>query len=105
MLEPPICPTHLTYRPIGVAPSVPLSIPLDSLTMLRKTAGLGWKGRMALNWTTGVGSVGEGIKISWTERGENCEVRVREESFGGCVRRDELWNRIVGSMGGKWELL
>ncbi|ORY88395.1 hypothetical protein BCR35DRAFT_301509 [Leucosporidium creatinivorum] len=108
LLVPPIHPTSLTFRPLasgGPSSHLVVSIPLASVTMVRKTAGLGWKGRLALGWSTGVSSVGDGIRISWTEKDEEGAEVEQEKSFGGLVRRDELYNRIISCAEGRFVLL
>lgn len=87
-----------------------VSIPLDGLVSLRKTTGLGWKSRLAAGWVAGVDSLGDGIVVGWVgepgmlEGGEGGEVRgLAEAAFAGIVRRDELFNRLVGVAGGRFE--
>lgn len=108
LLVPPIHPTTLTFRPIasgGPGSQLAVSIPLSSLILVRKTAGLGWKGRLALGWGTGVSSVGDGIRITWKEKDEEGIEVEKEKGFGGLVRRDELYNRIVSCAEGRFVLL
>lgn len=95
---PSSIPPTLKFSPIGkltthteTSGAPPATIPLASIVSLRKTTGLGWKGRMALGWTTGL-SVGDGVVVGWIdEEGERKEV-----AYSGIVRRDELFNRLVG---------
>lgn len=60
---------------------------------------------MALGWTTGVGNVGDGVKVGWTEVDEEGVVSEREKGFTAIVRRDELYNRVVGCAPGRFVLL
>ncbi|KAL8287551.1 hypothetical protein RQP46_003409 [Phenoliferia psychrophenolica] len=70
-----------------------LSIPITSITSLKKISGLGWKGKMAYEFLVGADKATMGgIKISWS--GRNGEAT--SESFRTIPRRDELFNRLVG---------
>lgn len=65
---------------------------MTGVTELRRTGGLGWKGRLAAGWMTDTkgGSVGNGIDVSWG-KGEDAA----KAKFSGIVRRDELFNRLA----------
>lgn len=138
VLDPPLHPTYLIFRPVSSAVSAHstiVTIPLASVVRMKKTEGLGWKGRLALGWSTGVGNVGDGIKIRWkvpapaassevvTDAREKEEKKAShttsgdhlptlavseefiEKGFTAIVRRDELFNRIAANLSGQFELL
>jgi len=52
-----------------------------------------------------VSSVGDGIRITWKERNEEGLEVEKVKCFGGLVRRDELYNRIIGCAEGKFVLV
>lgn len=107
--------TTLSFLPVGAASPDPILIPLERITSLRKTAGLGWKGRLAAGWVMGGGNVGDGIEVRWfvpalanegeNEGGERTEGEggERVEKFAAIVRRDELFNRLAGLAETRWE--
>lgn len=49
--------------------------------------------------------MGDGIRITWKEKDEEGIEVEKEKGFGGLVRRDELYNRIVSCAEGKFVLL
>ncbi|KAL8286239.1 hypothetical protein RQP46_004727 [Phenoliferia psychrophenolica] len=90
----------LEFRRIGKAPSADsltanVTIPISDITELRRTAGLGWKGRIAAGWIMGAqSSVGDGIEIVWGKKGEGQDEAQRTK-YSAIVRRDELFNRLA----------
>ncbi|KAL2837227.1 hypothetical protein BJY01DRAFT_251549 [Aspergillus pseudoustus] len=114
-------------QPSGV---VKFSIPLDSITGIRKTAGLGWKGKLIVELAVGsqdlgLGSDGgsaDGLIIraarSDTDRygdgdsdglGDAQDTQDAQEDMAefhltGVMGRDALFNRLVVAGGQRWEM-
>ncbi|KAK4696984.1 hypothetical protein P7C70_g8284, partial [Phenoliferia sp. Uapishka_3] len=80
-----------------LASAANIDINISDITELRRTAGLGWKGRMAAGWVLGAqSSVGDGIQVVWKEEGEDGkEEEEKVTRFSAIVRRDELFNRLA----------
>ncbi|KAL8277712.1 hypothetical protein RQP46_009834 [Phenoliferia psychrophenolica] len=69
-----------------------ITIPMADVTELKRTGGLGWKGRMAAGWMLDAkGSVGNGLDVNFGEGEAATKVK-----FSGIVRRDQLFNRLAG---------
>lgn len=75
-----------------LAADVNVRIPVSCITEMKRSAGLGWKGRIAAGWVMGVESHGgNGINLKW-----EVDNLPGSAKFSAIVRRDELFNRLVG---------
>lgn len=78
-----IHPSHLLFKPVSgssSSSSSALSLALPDIRAVRKTEGLGWKSRLALGWSTGIGNIGDGLRVRVKDKVQDDEAQVKVET-------------------------
>ncbi|RAH74425.1 uncharacterized protein BO66DRAFT_467724 [Aspergillus aculeatinus CBS 121060] len=76
--------------------TVLFQIPISQIRGLRKTEGLGWKGKLIVELAAGSKESVDGLVICGAEEGQTYHVT-------GMKARDQLFNRLVAMGGQAWE--
>ncbi|KAL4875441.1 hypothetical protein BJY04DRAFT_163855 [Aspergillus karnatakaensis] len=90
--------------------SVVFQIPVGEIRELKKTEGLGWKGKLIVELAGGGGTenLSDGLVIRGVASGtETGSEREEEKAYHltGMRARDQLFNRLVAGGGQAWEML
>jgi len=102
--EPPIL-YFTTYQSAGLDDlriesrkkgSVLFQIPVTEITELKKTEGLGWKGKLIVELTAGSKEAADGLVVTGGEEGQSYHLT-------GMRSRNQLFNRLVAIDAQFWE--
>lgn len=76
--------------------TVLFSLPVSDITEMRKTGGLGWKGKLIVGWAVGSKEVVDGLLLIGREPGQRYQLTAM-------ATRNQLFDRLIAIDGQVWE--
>lgn len=76
--------------------TVMFSMPVSDITEMRKTGGLGWKGKLVVGWAVGSKEVVDGLLLIGREPGQRYQLTAM-------ATRNQLFDRLIAIDGQVWE--
>lgn len=76
--------------------TVLFSMPVSDITEMRKTGGLGWKGKLAVGWAVGSKEVVDGLLLIGREPGQRYQLTAM-------ATRNQLFDRLIAIDGQVWQ--